>query len=204
MLFKHPDDVIDWLRERTGNRCPYALLRGSGPFSHPDSQFFKACLELSEKVRDNVPFVSQLIRSHNWRHYVIGNAIAVINHDSRFEQDYVDKLTTDSGMFMGPLAAGWLIISTGSTIPAVGAILSGISERIITEPNKIPIGKVLAVCTALQLANYSEAFEFEKTALYQQLITTDGYYHTVETTRYSYATYLHFHNSFRKMDVIDS
>jgi hypothetical protein len=88
---------------------------------------FNACIELSGILRDETDVVRRLIHHHDWRNQVIGNIVAVLNRDNRYEEDLVAKLKKGVH-FPSPLAAGWLIISTGKTIPDMEAFLVEISK----------------------------------------------------------------------------
>src|SRR5690606_9264944 len=100
-------DIINWLSEKSSHpkrAYIYAILRGGALFHRQESQAFKACLQLADELRDNADIVRRLIHHANWRNYVIGNVVTVLNRDSRYEQDYVEKLTVEGGGFLAPLA----------------------------------------------------------------------------------------------------
>jgi hypothetical protein len=191
-VFEDPHDAAQWLYERNGQRFISPLLRYGALFLHPESQPFLACVELAEILLDEVDFVSQLLLHHDWRNQVIGNVVAVINRDHRYEQAYVDKLTRGQVHFPSPLAAGWAIITTGETGPLLENHLLELSKRLDKSHDSISYGTTLAIYAALRILKRRYAEEFETTELFRILRDSNYYPHTVQSTESNYAAYLSY------------
>jgi hypothetical protein len=191
-MFEQPYDALNWLCEKSGNKRIYALLRGSGLFHHQESVLFQACVSLSEILRDDVDCVIRLLQHHDWRNQVIGNVVVVLNRDTRYEQTYVEKLTGKDVRFPAPLAAGWIIINSGSTISTMQAFLMDMGQRSDKSQDSIPYGRTLAVYAALKILNQQWVKEFEVTELFQFLSESSYYPRIAEDTQRIYHAYLGF------------
>jgi hypothetical protein len=191
-MFEQPYDALHWLCEKSGQKHIYALLRDAGLFLHQESRLFQACISFSEILRDEVDCVMRLLQHHDWRNQVIGNVVAVLNRDARYEQIYVDKLTGGRVHFPSPLAAGWLTINTGSTIPDMEAFLIDMSKRTDKSQDSVPYAQTLAVYAALRTFGNQRAEEFEATELFRVLSESSYYPRTVENTQHNYFAYSHF------------
>jgi hypothetical protein len=192
IAFENDWDIIDRLVKKVGHRSyayAYAVLRGGALFHHQETQPFKACLELAEELRDQPDIVRRLIHHGNWRNYVIGNVVAVLNRDSRYERDYLEKLTTEGGPFPAPLAAGWLTINTGATVPAMEAYLVEMGKRSDISHDTIPYSTVMVIYAALRLLRREVVSEFEKTRLFEALRSSSYFDYEVDKTESCYTSY---------------
>lgn len=194
-MFEQPYDAVSWLGEKSQKKFIYALLRGGNIFHGQESPHFQACLALSEMLRDEPEVVRRLIHHNDWRVEMVGNVVAVINKDSRFERDYVEKLTGRGkiGHFPSPVVAGWMIVNTGETVADLESYLREMS----LSPNKseasIPYGNVLSVYTALRILGREEAQAFEETELFDLIVKSSYYPHEMEVTEHTYSAYLTYH-----------
>src|SRR5262245_37344247 len=93
-MFEQPYDALNWLCEKSGQNYIYALLRYGAIFRHPESRRFQACIALAEALHDEVDYVTRLIQHYDWRNQVIGNIVAVLNHEAHYELAYTGKLTS--------------------------------------------------------------------------------------------------------------
>ncbi len=189
-MFEQPYDALHWLCEKSGHKHIYALLRSGGLFLRTDSKLFQACVSLSDLLHDEVDCVIRLIQHHDWRNQVIGNVVAVLNRDTRYEQTYLDKLTRRPVHFPSPLAAGWLMVNTGITIPNMEAFLTGMSKRSDKYQDAISYAQILAVYAALRTLDSQRVEEFEATDLFRVLSESSYYPQTVESTQHTYFAYL--------------
>jgi hypothetical protein len=189
-MFKQPDDVITWLCEVSGHKHVYAFLRSASPFLRPNSQIFQACYELAHQLRDDVSLVTQMLQHHNWRHQVVGNVVAVINRDTRFERVYADKLISTRVHFPSPIAAGWLIVNTGHSLHQLETFLLTMSQQSDTDEESIPYAVTLAVYAALRMLNNPQTEAFEQTPLFQVLSTSSYYPGVIEATQNNYRIYI--------------
>lgn len=194
-MFEQPYDAVTWLGEKSKNPHLYRLLRGGLVFRHQESPLFQACVALSEMLRDEPDVVRRLIHHHDWRIYLIGNVVAVINKDSRFERDYVDKLIGEGNIrhFPAPVVAGWMIVNTGETVADLASYLRKMSLSPDKSNPSIPYGNVLSVYTALRILEREEAQLFEKTALFDLIVKSSYYPHEMEVTEHTYSAYLTYH-----------
>ena len=194
-MFEEPYDAVNWLGEKSKNPNLYRLLSGGLVFRHQESPLFQACVALSELLRDEPDVVRRFLHYHDWRIYLIGNVVAVINKDSRFERDYAEKLTVSRKLrhFPAPVVAGWMIVNTGETIADLETFLREMSASPDKSTGSVNYGVVLSVYTALRILEREEARAFEKTELFDLIVKSSYYLHMMDTTEKTYSAYVTYH-----------
>lgn len=166
-MFRTYDDVYNWLTAQTRQRSPSEELRVSRRIERKP-QILYAFVELGKILTTNSALVYGFLQNSNWRQNMVGNAIAILQGDSRFLPDIVAAIIR--GSWVAPqLAAGFAILSDGTVTTPLEDCLEVATEE--SRPKT-----VLSAYAALKLIGHAKATDFEKTSLFEHLQSLDSDY----------------------------
>jgi len=188
-MIEQPEEVLNWLCEKSERNRIYTLLRSGVICKHQDTKEFRACIELADLLSDDLETIRRKLNHFNWRYQMIGNIVVVINRDSRYENDYIDRLMGKSLHFPSPIAAGWLWIHTGDITSKLVTYLTNIANSKDLNENAIPYSNILAIYGVLRLLDEPITKGFETSELFKKITHSSYYPYILEQTENTYTSY---------------
>jgi hypothetical protein len=170
MMFENPHEVHDWLAEQSNNSHFYMQVLHLHWMRSPSTE--KRYLSILTKLADELqlyPFVVRdLILCGNWKNHLIGNAVAILQQRTQFEQDLAECLLGNDNRIASRLAAGFALLTNGKSVFQLENYLAQVDEA--TSPNIS-----LATYAALKFIGNDKAREFELLPIFKTLQANDRY-----------------------------
>lgn len=167
-MFEHPNEVHDWLVEQSNDKRFYMKILNLNWRYSPsmEEHYLSVLTKLAEELKLYPFVVRDLLLHGDWRNNLIGNAVALLQQITEFEQDLAERLIMSQSWVAPQLAAGFALLTNGKSVFQLEKYLEQVNEE---DLSKVP----LSIYAALKFRGNEKAADFESKPIFNTLQAND-------------------------------